>query len=415
MRIVALYAEDYPWDVRIDKLLTGLVERGHEVTLVCRNMAGRPVRSLEGGLDCRRVLDPAVPGVLRKALSVPAFFNPFWRHTLDRALRDEKADLLIVRDVPLAPLAIQAGGRAGIPVVVDMAENHPAMWRNVIANDPWRLPSLVMKNPVAAAWMERYAIQRADAVFVVVEEMEQRLIRLGVSPGKISVVSNTPRLDDIDMHGRDRMLGPSSGTMSGDRIEMIYVGFVTRNRGLQYVIEAMASFPAAPPAFRLHIVGEGPALPALRGLVRKHRLQDSVIFHGWVDHRRVPGMLARADIGIIPHLRSEHTDTTIPNKLFDYMARGLPVLAADPVPLARIVRQEDCGVVYADRDIADCAKAMQQLANARIRKQMGERGRAAVLRRYNWETDLAVAAAVVEGLAGRAGAKVGVATGKDGM
>jgi len=363
MRIVALYAEDYPWDVRVDKLFTGLVERGHVVTLVCRNEAGLPARGREGVLACRRVPGPGVPRAVRRLLSLPAFFNPLWRSAVMEAVRAAGADLLVVRDVPLAPLAVQIGRRAGIPVVIDMAENHPAMWRNVVLNDPWRLPSLVLKNPRVAAWMEGYAVRRADGVFVVVEEMRERLVRLGVAPGRIAVVSNTPRLRDIR---RGAGSAPAAGPLS-----LVYVGCVTLNRGLQTVIKAMAIVQRDELPLLLHIVGDGPAVPALRRLVSEYGQQERVSFHGWVDHGRLPDLLGRAHVGVVPHLRSEHTETTIPNKLFDYMASGLPVLTADPAPLARIVRQEGCGLVYADRDPQDCARALRRLADGDLRRRLG--------------------------------------------
>jgi len=80
-------------------------------------------------------------------------------------------------------------------------------------------------------------------------------------------------------------------------------------------------------------------------------------------------------------------DTTLPNKLFDYMSVGLPVITSDTVPSARIVKAEDAGVVFVAQNARSLADAITTLADPATRRQMGARGRAAVERQYHWERD----------------------------
>src|SRR3972149_2248964 len=100
------------------------------------------------------------------------------------------------------------------------------------------------------------------------------------------------------------------------------------------------------PETRLQIIGDGTELNSLKGLVKILNLEKSVDLKGWVNFSEVPKIIKESTICLIPHLRSEHTDTTIPNKIFDYMAMGKPVVASDCEPLKRIIQEEKCGFVF---------------------------------------------------------------------
>src|SRR5438445_13446911 len=98
-------------------------------------------------------------------------------------------------------------------------------------------------------------------------------------------------------------------------------------------------------------------------------------------------MVARCDIGVIPQYVTAHTDSTISNKLFDYMLVGLPVVASDARPTARIVRSEECGEIFLDRDVTDMARCIRALQDPETRRDTGLRGQTAIHQRYNWSCD----------------------------
>jgi glycosyltransferase involved in cell wall biosynthesis len=394
MNIVAIYAEDYPWDIRVEKLLAGFQNAGHTTHLVCRNRALRPEHERVGNILCERVPAPGLPRALASLISTPAFFNPIWAAAVRRCIREARPDLVVVRDLPLAPLAIRSASPAGIPVIVDMAENHPALWREVCASDPVPLRSRILKNPSLARRMERSVAQRADGFFVVVEEMREHLLALGVPPERVAIVSNTPELTLFDAPGAST-LPDTFPSLSPHHVDLVYVGNVTRRRGLHHVLAAMAGLRENDPMPRLHVVGDGDYLSRLRDLAAKLELAGRVFFHGRIEFARVPAVIARCHVGVIPHLKTEHTDTTVPNKLFDCMACAKPVLVSNAAPLERIVTAEDCGRVFRDGDVAGIAGQVRALLDAELRRRLGANGRSAVERRYNWGRDMATALAAV--------------------
>jgi glycosyltransferase involved in cell wall biosynthesis len=400
MKILALYAEDYPWDVRIEKLLSGFAARRHAVRLICRNRKGSPREEVVSGFTCRRVVAPALADGLRGALSVPAFFNPVWSREVRRAIRLEKPDVLLVRDLPLAPLAVGAGRRSGLPVLVDFAENHPAMWRNVCRNSRTKLRAYLSKNPALARRMEKHVVARADHFFVVVEEMRDHLLALGADPAAVTIVSNTPDLRVFDAGDVPGGSSPAPAARAAS-LELLYVGHVTRARGLPQIVDAMALLrqQGGGPAITFHVVGEGVFLERLRQHAASRGLADAVVFHGWVPYAQVPEFVGRCDVGVIPHLKTEHTDTTVPNKLFEFMACRKPVLVSNTVPMARIVHEHGCGRVFRDGEIDHCAESLLTLLDPGERHALGQRGRQAIEERYNWSLDFERAAEALEGLA----------------
>jgi glycosyltransferase involved in cell wall biosynthesis len=396
VNVLLMYAEDYPWDVRVEKIARGLVGDGHEVSLLVRNLKRRPRHERLGDLNCWRVTAPRWPAAVNTAISLPAFFNPVWRYELRRVLRSCAADLLIVRDLPLSPVGIVEGRRRGIPVLIDMAENHPAMWKDVADDSRFRPLSLLLKNPTLADWMERWVVTRADALFVVVEEMRDRLLALGADPERISIVSNTPMLEQFDGQDDD---GATEELPPDEMLDIIYVGYINEFRGLQHVIRAMGLLDDMQPRPRLIVAGDGDNLGELEALAREMGVADRVVFAGWVPYASVPSLIRRADIGVIPHRRTGHTDSTVPNKIFDYMACRKPVLVTDARPLARIVRELDCGLAFSSENPLDLADKLRLLADPALRERMGTNGRAAVERRYNWLNDLSMVRKVVARLA----------------
>src|SRR5262249_55767841 len=108
-----------------------------------------------------------------------------------------------------------------------------------------------------------------------------------------------------------------------------------------------------------------------------------------------------SDVGLVPHNATESWNSTIPNKLFDYMAAGLAILTSDARPAARVVNQTRCGLVYPHRDADALAEAIVSLCDPELRRQHGQNGRRAIAETYNWETDasrleLALQAAVTK-------------------
>jgi glycosyltransferase involved in cell wall biosynthesis len=150
---------------------------------------------------------------------------------------------------------------------------------------------------------------------------------------------------------------------------------------------------------KLTLVGDGTERRKLEHLASSLELQSLVQFAGWVDFQRVWGYIADSTVCLIPHLRTEHTDTTLPNKLFDYMALGKPVVASDCRPLDRIIRETRCGSTFVSGSVADLQAALRKLLiDVEAQSTMGRNGQQAVREKYNWGVDEKVLLKVIQSL-----------------
>ena len=394
LRIGFLWHCVYPWDVRLEKIMKACADRGHEICLVCKGKPGLRVREEIDGLRVHRVLlGSGHPGRVYSALMYPLFCNPVWIQKALSVFRAEKVDLVIVRDLPLALLAGVLGKLLHKPVVLDMAENYPAAL--MVYNNPVYRPFLF-----ANGWLpkkfEQLSLKTIDHVLVVTEEQGERLQRAGVGSTRITMVGNTP---ESGFYQRD---GGRQGSAGDDRIEMLFVGFLDAHRGVELVVRAMPKLVAEFPNLHLTLVGDGTQRTRLIELSRSLGLAGKVELPGWVDFSQVPEFIRRSTICLIPHLRSEHTETTLPNKLFDYMAYSKPVVATDCAPIRRIIDEAACGVTFQSGSEADFVHVVRNLLLDPDRAAKGERGKRAVEQKYNWEVDKKILVQTLEAVAGSA-------------
>ena len=382
LSICMVWQADYPWDVRAEKIAAALTEAGHRVTLVARNRLARPeVEQLPEATVRRLPRWRWAPQWLDDVTTFPAFLNPRWLRHILQVARHTRADVILCRDLPLAVPSLLVARRLGIPVVLDMAENYPAMLRLRRSTGRRRVWDDIVRNPAAAQRIERWVLPRLDGVLVVVEESRQRVIAMGVRPARVVLVSNTPPLARVDLR--------PAAPLGEDTLRVVYLGRVEAQRGIGTLLEAAALLRAEGFPLALTIYGGGVDLELFRQRAGALALAPpTVVFRGQVSNATALSEIAQAHVGIIPHWRGEHCNTTVPNKLFDYMAAGLAVVTSDAAPLKRIVEACGCGLVYQDRDAADLAHALRRLRDATVRREAAMRGRAAVQTTYHWERDV---------------------------
>ena len=116
--------------------------------------------------------------------------------------------------------------------------------------------------------------------------------------------------------------------------------------------------------------------------------------------------LGEADTGLIlfqPGIQNHIF--AMPHKMFDYMRERLPVILPEfAVEVAPIVREEECGILLDPSEPQAIAAALDRLAaDPELRKRLGENGRRAVFRRYNWEREFEKLLAVYRRLESRTG------------
>lgn len=391
----------FPPDPRVANEARSLAAAGHEVHLLClRHDASRAEREEWQGVQVHRM---TIPRWFYRKFSAVSLDLPFYRWALRGPLRRmvvrEGIDLLHTHDLPMVALGVAIARAHQIPIVADLHENWPAALRTYGYTQ--RFPGRVLISPARWERHEREILRRVDHVITVIEEAAERVADLGIPTDRIEVIRNTVAIDEFKGFPHD---GSIESGLSG-RFVLSYLGGFERHRGIETVVAAMPALRARMPGCILLLVGGGSTEGALRRLAGELGILDAVRFEGWQPFEKFPSYIRASSVCLIPHLKNDHTDTTIPHKLFHYMLLERPVVTTDCRPLKRIVEETGAGLVVPSGDSAAMAEAIAGLGGPSRRAAMGEAGRRAVEDRYNWSRDAENLVALYERIVSRRGGR----------
>ena len=378
MIILYIWDADYPWDIRVEKICYSLAKNEHEVHIAARNLKKSSTYELINGVHVHR-MKPINNDFMNYAISFPVFFSPIWKNLINNIIEEKRINLIIVRDLPMAVAGIWAGKKYNIPVVFDMAEDYCSMLRVIMKDRKYHGFNIIVRNPYFANIVEKYVMNKFCHVIVVVEEAKDIVINAGANKDKITVIGNTPTLDASNNMEYNRN---KDVYFVKNNYSAIYTGGITPDRGLALVIDAIPNIIKEIPNFLFVVIGKGYSTEYLKALVIKKNLQKYVKWIGWVDHENIYDYIYASKIGLIPHLVTDHTNTTIPNKIFDYMACGIPVIASDAVPMKRIINEEKCGKIFQSGNTKELADAIISVYKEKY--DYGTNGKNAIINRYNW-------------------------------
>ncbi len=377
MRILMVLDHEFPPDIRVENEIEALVDEGHEVHVACYTRKEKA--SIDKHLKATIHRIPISDFLYKSSvacLKFPFYFN-FWRKFLDGILTDNEFDAIHVHDLPLAKPGYEMAKKFNLSFTLDLHENWPALLR--MATHTKSLLGRILSTNAQWERYEKKFCKKADNIVVVVDEAKSRLMEIGIAAEKIAVVSNTLNFDHF--------ASPSTHP-DPDYITLMYAGGITEHRGLQFVIEGLPYLKQLPKPIRFWILGTGSYVETLKDKAQALGLQDQVLFEGWKNFEEMQVYFGKADICLIPHMKSDHTDTTIPHKLFQYMYAGKPTIASNCAPIERILNETSCGLSYYHTDPNDFAACIKKLiGDESLMAATKSNGVQAVEKKYNWDQD----------------------------
>jgi glycosyltransferase involved in cell wall biosynthesis len=241
-------------------------------------------------------------------------------------------------------------------------------------------PSLIAENslfpdfirPVVrflADIVERIFIRFADVVITVDQILCTEYKKYHKN---VHIISNYPKLELF--RSRD---------LNSENKGIVYVGGISRDRGIYQMIDA-----ANKANVKLICVGN------FTDELNKNEINKflaekpikNVVFTGHVSHLKVVGYINNSKVSLCVLQPIPRYKKAVPIKLFEYMACGKPVVVSNFVKIRKVVKEANCGILVDPANVDEIANAiLYLLGHPEEAKRMGENGRVAVEKKYNWE------------------------------
>ncbi len=284
-----------------------------------------------------------------------------WR--LLRASLSREARVIHFHDPELLPVGLIAK-IFGKKVVYDVHENYFKTIRHK-PSIPKYLRGVIC---ILFKMFENLCCRCFDLVLVVTDELKQHL------PGNVHTINNYPHIS----------FTPPVKQPSRGALKLVYVGLITQPRGVLNMIEAVKRV-TVPVTF--DIIGHFNSAEFQHCVEAEIRDLDNIKYVPSIPYSSFFNHLVQYDVGMMCLLPNPNHVTSLPNKLFEYMAMGMAILASDFPIWREILDKSGCGVLVDPLDSDAIREAIERLeSNRGDLAQMGRQGQRAYQSLYNWES-----------------------------
>jgi len=365
-KIFYVWKSAYPWDVRIEKICLALVEAHYDVYIICRWEGEELEIETIDGINIVRI---GYKQSTKKFTPLP--FNPFWKKELDKLIQKHKPSLIINREIILADISGKLAKKYDIPIIMDMAENYPAAMKNWKKYNDSFIKRFLFNNLRVAYKLECFTLKLMSAVLVVCSENQNRIVeKYKFEIDKIEKIYNTPSLTSFDFkrYEEDRPY-----------LNISYHGYINNERNLEKFLSVAKDFTN----YIFDIWGKITSESTVKDDFKNY---SNIRFHGEYNLCDLKEIIKSTDIGILPYIVDEHINNTISNKMFDYMANGIPVITSLAIPMTTLIDKYNCGIYYDfsnKNEIRNCLSTL----NENDWNTLGKNGRLAFESDFNWEND----------------------------
>lgn len=370
--------------IRSYEMARRFITRGHEVTMVCgRYQGGQTGLTAPFVGGCRRGRVDGIDIIefdlaysnsdrfIKRTLT----FMTFALKSIGLALT-ERYDVLFATTTPLT---------AGIPgIFARWLRGKPFVFE---VRDLWpELPKAmgVIRNPLvlgAMSLLEWISYRSATRLIGLAPGIVEGIAKRGVP---VSRIASVPNGCDLDLFAAPVSPWRPEGIAPKDLLA-VFTGTHGIANGLDAVLDAAGELKRrGRKDIRILLIGEGKLKPVLQIRAEREGL-DNVVFHPPVNKARLAGLMAATDLGlqILANVPAFYYGTS-PNKFFDYIASGLPVLNNYPGWLADMIDKAECGFAVRPDDPGEFADALEQAADHRYAlKEKGQRALALARSRFN--------------------------------
>ncbi|MGN0033815.1 MAG: glycosyltransferase [Candidatus Limimorpha sp.] len=329
-RVIVSVINDLVTDQRVNKSCLALQKVGFEVLLIGRKQRGSPE------MDARPYKSHRMKLLFEKG----PFFYAEYNIRLFFFLLFHRADCLLSNDLDTLLPNFWVSKLKRIGLIYDSHEYFT------------EVPELVSRPRVQKVWkrIEEYVLPKLNEM-ITVNESIAKLFRDKYSI-KTNVVRNIPMRKMLPAPSTCQHLG-----LDPDKHILVLQGSgINIHRGSEELVDAMAYLDDC----QLVIIGGGDVLPVLKEKVRKNNWTDRVIFFPRMPYQKMMAITQLAELGFtLDKDTNLNYRFSLPNKLFDYIQAGVPVVASHLPEIERIIREYNIGTFIDDHNPETIAKTVR--------------------------------------------------------
>lgn len=354
MKIAHLTSVHPRYDTRIFlKQCSSLVRYGHDVSLIVADGESNEEKAGVKIIDVGRASSR-----WQRILRVP---NKIFQVALDL-----NADIYHLHDPELLPVGIKLK-KSGKCVIFDAHEDFPKQ----LLSKPYLHKAIKKPLSLLAGWYENYACKMFDAIIAATPHIRNKFLPLNANTVDIN---NYPIIGELASEHREHV----------DRTEICFVGGYSQIRGLRELADALS---LTKEEIRLNLVGTCPDSNFTSSL---EKLQSwcKVNCLGFLDRESVKQIFDRSFAGIVTFLPVPNHIDAQPNKMFEYMSAGLPVIGSRFALWQEIIEGNNCGLCVDPTNPNEIAEAINYLyEQPQVAYEMGLNGQKAIIEKYNWQQE----------------------------
>lgn len=276
---------------------------------------------------------------------------------------ESNADIYHFHDPELLRIGLKLV-RKGRKVIYDVHEDLPRQ----ILTKHWINPFLRKTISFLIEKYENYAARKMSAVIGATPHITQRFIKIN----KKSInINNFPIISEFKNSQTKKSIN-----------YIVYSGGISKQRGIVEILKAIENS-------EINLLLAGEFLdPSLESELKALKGWENVNYLGFLKRNEISSLYEKANVGMVTLHPTLNYKDSLPVKMFEYMAAGIPIIASDFQKWKEIIINHNCGITVNPNDPNEIKKAIDYLISNPLKaKKMGENGIKAVKEIYNWSIE----------------------------